>query len=208
LEVNQKVSARKVESGVDVERLRGQVELLADIGEKVGVGLIDLATKTGANTSKQVFFRASNVAGSRLHQGVYAAGKFIGFNFKPYQAVNIAKGIGNVAKVLGPILAVGLLAMDVYAMTQEDERANKLAEARHEITSQFITIAKDLESQIEVRLGEFEAKIYGEIEQRITVARCQEEDTISTSNKSVAQLTKVRKDLERVLDNIIRATND
>jgi len=127
LEINQKVSARKVESKVDVERLRSQVQFLADIGERVGGGLTDLATKTGANTSGQAFLRASNVAGSPLHQSVYTVGKFIGFNFKPYQAVNIAKGIGNVAKVLGPILAVGLLAVDVYAMTQEEERAKKLA---------------------------------------------------------------------------------
>jgi len=125
LEVNQKVSARKVESKVDVERLRSQVQFLADIGERVGGGLTDLATKTGANTSGQAFLCASNVAGSPLHQSVYTAGKFIGFNFKPYQAVNIAKGIGNVAKVLSPILAVGLLAVDVCAMTQEEERAKK-----------------------------------------------------------------------------------
>lgn len=208
LEVNPKVSARKVEPGVDAERLRSQVEFLQNIGEELGVGLINLATKTGANTSGQTFLRASNVAGSHLHQGVYTAGKFIGFNFKPYQAVNIAKGIGNAAKVLGPILAVALLAVDIHAMTQEEERAKELADARSEIASQFNAIAKELESQTEAWLGEVEAKIYGETEQQITVARCQEEDTISTSNKLVAQLTEVRKSLINILDDIIKATKD
>lgn len=208
LKVNQKVYARKVEPGVDAERLRSQVEFLQNIGEKLGVGLINLATKTGANTSGQTFLRASNVAGSRLHQGVYAAGKFIGFNFKPYQAVNIAKGIGNAAKFLGPILAVALLAVDIHAMKQEEERAKELADARQEIASQFNAIAKDLESQTEAWLGEVEAKIYGETEQQITVARGQEEDTISTSNKLVAQLTEVRKSLTKILDDIVKATKD
>lgn len=205
---SQKVFTRKAEPGVDVERLRSQIEFLADIGETVGGGLTDLATKTGANTSGQAFLRASNVARSPLHQGVYAAGKFIGFNFKPYQAVNIAKNIGNFTKFIGSIMAVGLLAWDIHAIAQEEEQSKKLAKARSEIVSQFKAIAKELESQIEAQLREVEAKIYREIEQQITVVRCKEEDAISTSNKSVAQLVEVRKDLERVLSDIIQVTND
>ncbi len=200
------VSARTVESGVDVERLWGQVELLEHIGEIAGDELTNLATRKGANTSGQTFLRASNVAGSGLHQGVYTVGKFIGFNFKPWQAVNIAKGIGNLAKVFGPILGVVSLAMDVCAMTEEEEQDKKMADARREITSQFVALAKDLESQVEGQLRKVEAQVYGEIEQQIAAARQKEEDAIATSNKWVAQLAKIRKDFEGILCDITQMT--
>jgi len=185
----------------------GQVELLEYIGEIAEVGLTNLATRTGANTSGQTFLRASNVAGSGLHQGVYAVGKFVGFNFKPWQAVNIAKVIGNAAKFIGPIIGVIALGADVLAMAQEEEKDKKLADDRREITSQFVALAKDIESQVEGQLRKAEAQIYGEIEQRIDAARQKEEDAIAASNKWVAQIAKIRKDFEGILCDITQTTD-
>lgn len=62
--------------------------------------MISTASTTG-------FLKSMDVAGSGLHQTVLGVGKFIGFKFKPWQAVGIAKNIGNFAKFLGPIFAVG-----------------------------------------------------------------------------------------------------
>jgi len=202
LEVNQKVSAQNIDSNVDVERLRRQVKLLKDIGERAGGELSNLATNTGVNSTGQALLRASNVAGGGLHHGVYAVGKFLNFNFRPWQAVNIAKNIGNVAKFLGPLLSVGLLAVDVYAVTQEEEQDKKLADARREITSQFISIAKDLESQVEAQLREVEAQVYGEIEKQIATARQQEEEAIAASNKWVRELAQIREEIEEILREI------
>ncbi|MBE9227902.1 50S ribosome-binding GTPase [Phormidium sp. LEGE 05292] len=202
LEVNQKVSAQNVDSGVDVDRLRKQVKLLKDIGERAGIELVNLATKTGANTNGQAFLKAANVAGGNLHRGVYVVGKFLGVNFRPWQAVNIAKGIANVAKILGPILAVGLLAVDIYSVAQEEEIDRKLADARREITSQFIAIGKDIESQIEAQLQEVETQLFGEFQKEITEARQQEEEAIGKSNKLVAELAEIRQEFEQILHEI------
>jgi hypothetical protein len=202
LEVKEKVFAQNIDSGVDVERLRGQVKLLKDISERAGYELNKLATKTGRDTTGQAFLRASNVAGGSLHRGIYGVGKFLNFNFRPWQAVNIAKNIGNVAKFLGPLLSVGLLAVDVYAVTQEEEQDKKLADARREITSQFISIAKDLESQVEAQLREVEAQVYGEIEKQIATARQQEEEAIVADNKWMGELAEIREELEEILREI------
>ena len=202
LKVNQTVSARNLESGVDVERLRGQVNMLQDIGERAGVEISRSATKTGATSTGQTFLRASNAAGSSLHQGVYTVGKFLGFNFKPWQAVNFAKNIGNVAKVLGPFLSVGTLAMDVYAKQHEEEQDKKLADARREITSQFIALAKNLESQVETQLREVEAQVYGKTEKQIAEARQNEEEAISSSNQWVGELAALRKEFDEILCDI------
>ncbi len=207
LEVNQKVSAQNVDSGVDVDRLRKQVKLLKDIGERAGIELVNLATKAGANTNGQAFLRAANVAGGNLHRGVYAVGKFLGVNFRPWQAVNIAKGIANVAKILSPILSLALLAVDIYTVAQEEEIDRKLANARREITSQFIAIGKDIESQIETQLQEVEAQIFGEFQKQIAEARQQEEEAIGSSNKSVAELAEIRQEFEEILCHIKDASD-
>ncbi len=204
LEVNQKVSAQNVDSGVDAERLKRQVKRLKGIGEKAEVGLTNLATKPGAIT--QGFLGASNVAGSGLHQGIYAVGKFIGFNFKPWQAVNLAKNIGNAAKFLGPIVSGLSLAADVYEVAQEEERDKNLADARRQITSQFIAMSKDLESQVEQQLREVEAQVYGEIEKQIAESRQQEEEAIVSSNTWIKELSEIRQNFEFILGYISRVT--
>jgi len=206
LEVNQKVSARNVESDGNFERLVNQVEQLKTIGKTVGSEVTDLAAGRVSTVSGQGFLQASNVAGSNLHHGVYAIGKLIGFDFKPWQAVNIAKDIANVMAFVGPILGVVSVAIDIRAMQKEKEQDKKLADARCEITSQFIKIARDLESQIESQLREVETQIYGEIEQQIAAARQKEESAIASSNTSVKQLLEIRKDFELILSYITKAT--
>jgi GTP-binding protein EngB required for normal cell division len=206
LAVNQKVSARNVDSDADFERLKNQVKQLETIGKKVGNTLTDFAKGRDATAASQGFLKASNVAGGGLHQNVYTIGKLIGFDFKPWQAVNIAKNIGNVAMVVGPVLGVVSLAMDVRAIKKEEERDQKLAEARRDITSQFIAIAKDLETQVESQLRELEGQVYGELEKQIAAARQQEESAIASSNTSVKQLLEIRKDFELILRYITKAT--
>ncbi len=206
LEKSQNVSAQNLNSAMDVERIKGQVNWLKDIGETAGVKLTDLATRGFAKTSaQQGFLRSMDVAGSGLHQGVLAVGKFVGFKFKPWQAVGVAKNIGNAAKFLGPVLAIASVAVDAYEMQQEQQREKQMADARREITSQFQAIAKDLENQVEIQLWQFEGQVYGEIEKHITAARQQEESVIATSNTWVKQLAEIRKDFELILRYITKS---
>lgn len=207
LEVNQTFSARNVDSGIDMERLREQVNMLQDIGKRVGVGITKLATKTGSNSAGRVFLRTRHVAGSPLHKGIRTFGKFLGFKFKPWQAVNIAKGIGNVAKFLGPLLSVGMLAVDIYAKEEEEQQDKKLSDARRDITSQFIALGKDLEDQTEMQLKEVEVQVYGEIEKQIAKARHDEETAIASSNEFVAQLVAIRKEFDTILCEINNSSN-
>ena len=147
-----------------------------------------------------------NVAGSGLHQTVLTVGKFIGFKFKPWQAVGIAKNIGNAAKFLGPALAVVSIGVDCFQMHQEREREKQMADIRCDITSQFQKIGKDLENQIELQLWEFEQQVYGEIEKQIIAARKQEEQAIATSNTSVKQFLEIRNNFEVIIRYIQKAT--
>lgn len=207
LEKSQNVSAKNPDSGMDVERIKGQVNFLKNIGETAGVKLTDLATRGFVKTAaEQGFFRSMDVVGSGLHQSVLSVGKFIGFKFKPWQAVGIAKNIGNAARFLGPALAFVAVGVEVLQIHQENEREKQMADVRRDITSQFQVIAKDLENQIEIQLWDFEKQVYGEIEKQILTARQQEENAIASSNTSVKQLIEIRKEFEAILSYIRKTT--
>ncbi len=207
LDKNQNISAQNPGSGMDMERLKGQVNWLKNIGETAGVKLTSLASRGFVKTAAQQGFISSvDVAGSGLHLGVVAVGKVVGFKFKPWQAVGIAKNIGNAAKFLGPALAIVSVGVDLLEMKQEHDRERQMADIRRDITSQFQSLAKDLENQIDSQLWEFEQQVYGEIEKKITAVRQKEEAAISTSNTWVKQLAEIRKDFEVIIQCITKAT--
>ena len=206
LDRTQNVSSQNISSGMDMERIKNQMHWLQNIGETAGIEFTNLATRSFAKTAGQGFLRSFDVAGSGLHQGVLAVGKFVGFKFKPWQAVGIAKNIGNAAKFLGPVMAFASVAVDAYQMHEEQERESQMAEARREITSLFQAIAKDLENQVEIQLWEFEKQVYGEIDKQISAGRQQEESAIASSNTWVKQLAEIRKDFELILGYITKAT--
>ncbi len=207
LENTQKLSTKNVDNDMNVERLQGQVEALQKIGDVLGVHW-DKFTAGRVASSGQGFLNATNVAGSNLHHVVYGVGKFIGVDFKPWQAVGIAKDLANFTMFLGPVLAVVGAGLDAHSMQKEAERQDKMAEARQAITSQFIAIAKNLENQIEKLLGEVELQVYGEIDKQIASARQQEETAIAASNTGVRQLAEIRKDFELILHYISKATKN
>ena len=203
LEKSQNVSAQNVGSDMDVERIKSQVNWIKAIGEKAGVELTTLATlatRSFAKTAGQGYLRSMDVAGSGLHQGVLTVGKFVGFKFKPWQAVGVTKFLGNAAKFLGPVLAIASVAADAYEMQQQQEREKQMSNARRDITSQFQTIAKELENQVQIQLWEFEAQVYGEIEKQIAAARQKEEEAIATSNQEVRQLAEIRNDFVGIIN--------
>ncbi|MFN6496018.1 MAG: GTPase [Nostoc sp. DedQUE01] len=207
LENTQKVSAKNIDNDTSAERLQSQVEALQKIGDVLGVPW-DKFTAGRVASSGQGFLNATNVAGSNLHHVVYGVGKFIGVDFKPWQAVGIAKDIANFTVVLGPILSVVGAGLDAHSMQQEAERQDKMAEERQKITSQFIAIAKNLESQIENLLVEVELQVYGEIDNQIAAARQKEESAIAASNTWVKQLAEIRQDFESIIRYITKATEN
>ena len=180
LERKQNISAQNINNNLDLENLKVQISNLKKIDKIVGGSIQQLATTGARNVTQQGFFySATNVAGGNLHHAVYGIGKFLGFKFQPWGAVNLAKNIGNVAKCLGPALAVAGFAVEVANTIKQREREQQMADVRRDITSQFQAIGKDLESQLGIQVGEYNNQFYGEINQKIADARKQNEDAIT-----------------------------
>jgi len=203
---DQKINVEIPSQRVASQQIGQQIAWLAGIAEKAGVQLAASSARGFISTAKSGGLLSSmDAAGSATHLFVLEAGKAIGFQFKPWQAVGIAKNIGNAAMFLGPALAVVSIGVDIHTMHQEHEHERKMADVRRDITSQFKAIAIDLEQQIEGQLHEFETQVYGQLEQNIAEARQQTETAISTSNTELAQLAAVRHKLESILQDVQKA---
>jgi preprotein translocase subunit SecG len=200
LEKSLDASVNHLKDGINVDALRNQFTKLRGIAEFAGANILKNASRSFLNTAgKTGFLRSMDVAGSGLHQTVVGVGKAIGFKFKPWQAVGIAKNIGNFTKFLGPIFAVAALGLDFLEVSKEKKLEQDMADARRQINSQFQKLAKDLEDQVEIQFYEFDKQVYGEIEKMIADARKQNEQAIALSNKSMKQLIAIREEFEGVL---------
>jgi hypothetical protein len=115
--------------------------------------LTKLARGPGAASSEM---GAAAASGSRLHQAVYAVGKSFGHQFRPWQAVNIAKNIGNVARVVGVVAGV-LGPLLQYVDERHSEKVERdLRDARRAIRAAYRDAASDVAVQ-------FRAQVEGEI---------------------------------------------
>ena len=196
------VSVKNLKTQANTQQIKEQINYLRGIGEEVGVKLLNSSTRGFVNTAGEGFLRSRDVIGSASHKAVYTVGKMLGFKFKPFQAVGIAKNIGNAAKFLGPALSLISVAADIYSVHQERQHEQRMSDIRRDITSQFQANAVNLTKQIEEQLQEAENQLYGQIEGKITEARRQNESVIANSQAEVRQLAEIRKSLEGILEEV------
>ena len=89
-------SVNHIGEGINVDALREQFTKLRGIAEFAGANILKNASRGFLNTAgKTGFLRGMDVAGGGLHQAVLGIGKAVGFKFRPWQAVGMAKNIGN-----------------------------------------------------------------------------------------------------------------
>ena len=201
--------ANHLQDRINIDALRNQFSKLKGIAEFAGANILKNASRGFLNTAgKTGFLRGMDVAGGGLHQAVLGVGKAVGFKFKPWQAVGVAKNLGNFAKMLGPIFAVGALGLDLLEVSQERKLEQQMADARRQIVSQFQKLAKDLEHQVEIQFYEFDKQVYGEIEQKIANARKQNEEAIALSNTWMKELITIRQEFETILKTISIANDN
>ena len=206
LSANQNISVKSVTASSDTAKLQRQVEVLKKISTNVGAEIRRLAVNSGVVGSSG-FLAASQVAGSSAHQIVYSVGKFIGFKFAPWGAVNIAKNVANAIPFIGAAVSIASVFMELKGMDEEQKQQQKLLNARLDVTSQFVSISKQLEDQANEQLREFESQFFGDIEQQILEARQREEVEIKNSNHYFSELVDLRDEFESVLRDISKSAN-
>jgi small GTP-binding protein len=136
----------------------------------VGAKAAELAG-AASKTAVEGLLRSGQAAGSQLHTTVYSVGKFFGHNFRPWEAVNITKNIGNVAKgvstfakILGPLLSVVSIGFEIADTIKEQQQAEAERKYRRDILSQFTAQADEVVKEFTSQFNSYkESEIHGKI---------------------------------------------
>jgi len=146
---------------------------------------------------------SSQVAGSSGHQLVYTVGKFLGKDFRPWEAVNIAKGLGQVVG----ILSIAMAAYSVYDHVNEESKAEErkrqadqqLSEARLQIR----TLAEAMAAQVqEIYQQEYDLPVIGVIVERLNAARDEVLAREASNKELVEGLSGYRSELKSCLQQL------
>jgi hypothetical protein len=139
----------------DISNLQKNFKAINDIVHKASGGILQLS-----NRGTQGLVGSTVVRGTELHKGIYSVGKFFGYSFKPWQAVNAAKFLTNVAKIAGPILAVAGIVMEITGHVKEEQDLQKVLQAKNECSSSFISLAKNIEVQFQKQFDNYKKTTY------------------------------------------------
>lgn len=175
---------------------RVQVESIKNVVEGLTGRTLNLATKSGTQTAG-FLMKASEASGSALHQTVLKIGQTIGYKFKPWQAVNIAKNVGNVAKCAGPAISVFGFLYNIKETIDDNKRAKEIEKKQIEYRQYFIDVVNDLEKSYTDELkGVYD--VYDEISSQVQQSRNKVQDTISSNNTMAQTMAKIREELVRI----------
>ena len=109
--------------------------------QKAGQAVLNNAYKTGT----QGGLKLTNFSGSTIHQMVLKVGHNIGYNFKPWQAIKLTKGIAIGGQVLSALGVVFTAFMQIKNDQDEERIRADLKNNRQNIRSQFNAAANELE---------------------------------------------------------------
>jgi len=179
---------------------RAQFESLRTVVENITGKTIGMATEGGAASAK-FFIQSTEASGSQIHKVVLAVGGKIGYKFKPWQAVNIAKKIGNVAKVAGPVLSVLGLFFDVKETVDDQKRAQQIQKAQIEYRQTFLDIVSNLETQYSDELGGI-FEVYQDISTQLQSSRAGVQKLLKSNDDMTRKLLEIRADLTEIQSEI------
>lgn len=130
-----------------------------------------LAKHSSGTRAGSGFLTASGAAGSNTHTWIYAAGKYVGIKFKPWEAVRYAKWLGNAGRVLGVVGGILALALAYHEERREQEADRQVSSARGEIRAQFRQFARQFEEACKASLEAFVDLSYGAEQRAISEER-------------------------------------
>ena len=187
------------ENGSSTDSIKSSVKGLKVIADGAGAKLFGQATREAFKTGTGGALRGIDVAGSNLHKGVKTVGKAFGYKFKPWEAVGVAKNLGNAARFIGPTVGIFSVVAEAYSQQQENKQEQQKLDISRDIQKQFQDISGNIKSQIDEQRLEFEAQIYDGIQSLIEHERQGREFTISAASSNYERLANIRHDLNAAL---------
>lgn len=153
----------------------------------------------GVNATAQNIGTAAGTSGSVLHNGVKVVGKFFGVKFKPWQAVNIAKNIGNVARYLGPVLSIIGIGLQIYDDVKQEEQRTTMRDARADIRKEFRLIAQNLMRQFEEGISNTVEGVHGELLEKTQLTLNEITEGNIQNNQELSELKNIELELSALI---------
>lgn len=146
---------------------------------------------------------SSQVAGSSGHQLVYTVGKFLGKDFRPWEAVNIAKGLGQVVGILSIAMAAYSVYDHVNEESKAEERQRQADQQLSEARSQIRKLAEAMAAQVqEIYQQEYDLPVIGVIVERLNAARDEVLAREASNKELVEGLSGYRSELKSCLQQL------
>ena len=197
---SQKININKTDRGIVVKNQESNNETLNSLFSSVKGGSTAIVNAaTGAGAKAGIMLTSSGAAGSALHQGVLAVGHFFGASFKPWQAVNIAKNIGNFAKALGPIAIAASIVMEVVDSVKAKKQEKEAQEARQNALASFSEQAASVVKQFKKQYNDYKKEAIGRKREVIKDIRDKRSMSIKLTDKTAKELKSCVDDFKRLI---------
>lgn len=183
--------------GYNTEDIKAMTRIVGIVAPKA----VQFFTKTGTQGA-QGLLKAGQVAGSQGHQIVVKTGHLFGVKFKPWQAVKISQRIGNLLKVLGPIMAGVSAVLEFVDVKNQKQQVDQLIQARNQCSAEFIGIANDIEKQFLEAFQAYNREFYVSVLNQIAQARENAIAAEKRASKFVDEISVIRKQLTDLIDAI------
>lgn len=115
---------------------------------------------TGPFAQAAQFGSATTARGSQGHQVIYNVGKFLGVKFKPWGAVNVARHMGNVARVINVVGGVLSVIAQIQEEKQQEKHRRQLRDARDSIRQDYRDAVQAIEVDFWATYEEFSQNFY------------------------------------------------
>ncbi|HEY9817822.1 MAG TPA: LeoA/HP0731 family dynamin-like GTPase, partial [Candidatus Obscuribacterales bacterium] len=174
--------------------------LADELGVKVGSMAIRNFMKIPGGTES---LRHADVVGSSLHHLILKGGKLIGFKFRPWQAVGLAKNMGNIARFAGPVVGIIVVLFEIVDQVQQTKKEKELCEMQNKIDCEFAAMADEVERQMHEQRQGFEDSVFDYLELKVKSSRDQYiEDMNKKQDQQNSQIQQI-KSIQRRLDQLI-----
>lgn len=157
----------------------------------------------GADKAAGFFMKAGEASGSQLHNAVKFIGGKLGHSFKPWEAVKIAKNIGNVAKVLGPVTSVIGFIFNVKEVIDDNSKAKQIQQSQIAFRQSFKDIANDIEAEYIEQLNEL-FDMFNRISTSIEENRSNIQRQINNDDRMAQQMSLIRNNLVEIQTSIFQ----
>ena len=175
-----------------------------DLMKKAGVGAEKFANFTRrADATSGFLAKSAQVSRSEGHAAVKQIGSALGVKFKPWQAVNITKNLGNVAKYVGPALSVAGVGISVVGAVKEEREIKTLVAAKNQANLQYGEVVDNLINAISEK---FKAYITENVDSKLEQCRI-DKLQIMEQVESNSKLLKDVQGLTREYDDFIDVIN-